>query len=58
MTMNVFASAMFVGSGPKTGLPGGGDLRGSGAFLVRVRRHGAAQRGHEQVGVDADQTLG
>ena len=41
-----------------SGLPEGGDLRGRGAFLVGVRRHGAAQRRHEQVRVDADQALG
>ena len=41
-----------------SGLPEGGDLRGRGAFLVGVRRHGAAQRRHEQVRVDADQPLG
>jgi hypothetical protein len=41
-----------------SGLLEGGDLRGRGAFLVGVRRHGAVQRRHEQVRVDADQTLG
>ena len=41
-----------------SGLPEGGDLRGRGAFLVGVRRHGAAQRRHEQVRVDADQASG
>ena len=41
-----------------SGLPEGGDLLGCGAFLVGVCRHGLAERGHEQVGVDADQALG
>ena len=40
------------------GLLEGGDLRGRGAFLVAVGRHGASQRRHEQVRVDADQPLG
>ena len=35
----------------------GGDLRGRHLLLVAVRRHGAAQRRHEQVGVNADQSL-
>src|SRR4051794_23456248 len=40
-----------------SGLPEGGDLRGCRPFLVGVRRHGAAERRHQQVGVDADQAL-
>src|SRR5204862_6045459 len=40
------------------GLLEGGDLRGRGAFLVGLRRHGAAQCRYEQVRVDADQPVG
>ena len=41
-----------------SGLLEGGDLRGRGALLVGVRRHGPLKRRHEQVRVDADQALG
>ena len=36
----------------------GRELRGRGSFLVGIGRHGAVQRRHEQVRVDADQPLG
>ncbi len=41
-----------------SGLPEGRELRGRGSFLVGIGRHGAVQRRHEQVRVDADQPLG
>ena len=40
-----------------SGLLEGRDLRGRRAFLVGVGRHGAAERRHEQVRVDAGQPL-